>query len=552
MPQRVAQSPQGTGLMFGDDTEVCIDSEEVLQPFFLCEPPEQVRLFILLFCTSVAVGLLLHHRSASRFYQWFARADIPQARVRGLAYNACKAYGFIPVPCLSVEGFHAVALALLGTLLLSTFSGLAPRFFLFASFALYFLYFGQLFCESKHGGHGSLLMPSVFFFLALSGGPQSTPWSMVFIKIFVGVVYFAGAISKLVVAAFFGKAWAGSTMQAYLIDGMWSRPHPWSCARALQKFLVTRWWACTVLALSGLVFELTFLPLYLFGGHYGSGCAALIALSFHLGVDLLQGLDFKPFWCPIFWAFLPEIQAILFGRSPAPEESWSAVMARGFDEEPCRWILSAAYLAFQVVASLGMFDVTGRESLPMTCCPMFAVPRNMFGSELRAGMMTDADLRRGGHIDIAYNYSPFHREMPLTEELLRRLPQRVLFFMSSKHTHPLLDKFLDTAHRQQEFTLVANFEVSAELKCRIGRLVAMLEVAADDDWMDAAAVTEVIDIQDECRCLFAADVCRSRVGEQEVGGSAGEKGFSMSQALASLLFPTTNGCSAASLTACQG
>lgn len=33
--------------------------------------------------------------------------------------------------------------------------------------------------RSKHGGHGALLLPSVLLLLALSGGPQGSPWSLV-------------------------------------------------------------------------------------------------------------------------------------------------------------------------------------------------------------------------------------------------------------------------------------------------------------------------------------------------------------------------------------
>jgi len=168
---------------------------------------------------------------------------LPPDQRRGLGYTACKAYGVVPIPRLSVGMFGVVGWTLVATLLLACDTALAPRFFLFASLGLYFLYFGQLFCESKHGGHGSLLMPSVILLLALSGGPEGSPWSLVFIKVFLGVIYFAGGISKLLVSALFGKPWCGATMQAYVFDAMWSRPHPWQIVRGLQRWLLLRWWA---------------------------------------------------------------------------------------------------------------------------------------------------------------------------------------------------------------------------------------------------------------------------------------------------------------------
>lgn len=36
----------------------------------------------------------------------------------------------------------------------------------------------------------------------------------------------------------------------------------------------------------------------------------------------------------------------------------------------------------------------GMECLPLTCCPMFAVPRNLFDDELRAGVLPSAFLAR--------------------------------------------------------------------------------------------------------------------------------------------------------------
>lgn len=183
---------------------------------------------------------------------------------------------------------------------------------------------------------------------------------------------------------------------------MWSRPH-WSfLVRALQRFLLQRWYLCTILAVSGLAFEFAWLPMVMFGGRLGSVLAGAIAFSFHLGVDLLQGLDFKPFWCPVFWVFLPDVQALWHGQDVLPDQIWP-ILAQGFAEEPCRWLMSATYLLLQVVVAIRFMDCwEGMECLPLTCCPMFAVPRNLFDDELRAGVITDLDLRGGGYVDFAY------------------------------------------------------------------------------------------------------------------------------------------------------
>ncbi|CAK9083121.1 Cation channel sperm-associated protein 1 (CatSper1) [Durusdinium trenchii] len=487
--------------LFASDA-VCMDSPEVLQPFFLCEPPEQVRLFITLFCVSVAFSLIINHPAAISYYRFVANANLPQSGRRGLGYNACKAYGIFPIGHLPESHFQMVGWLLVVSLLLACHSHLAPRFFLFASFGLYFLYFGQLFCESKHGGHGALLLPSVLLLLALSGGPLGSPWSLVFIKLFLGVIYFAGAVSKVVVAGVFGRPWLGSTMQAYIVDAMWSRPHSSSLVRALQCFIIQRWYLCTFLALSGLIFEFAWLPVVMFGGRLGSVLAGAVAFSFHLGVDLLQGLDFKPFWCPVFWVFLPDVQAIWHGQDVLPNEIWT-ILAQGFEEEPCRWIMSAAYLLLQVVVAIRFMDCwEGMECLPLTCCPMFAVPRNLFDDELRAGVMTDLDLRGGGHVDFAYNFFPWSTELPLSTTDLQHMPGRVLFWMSSLHCNENLTRMLKPEYLDKELLICANFDVSPALHAKLLELVQFLEQADPNDWTDAKKIGEVADLQAECRSLF--------------------------------------------------
>ncbi|CAE7484069.1 unnamed protein product [Symbiodinium pilosum] len=507
--------------LFASDA-VCTDSQEILQPFFLCEPPEQVRLFITLFCISVAGGLIVHHPAAVRFYRLTLRGNLTHNSRRGLGYTACKAYGLVPIPRLPESHFQMVGWLLVVSLLLACHAHLAPRFFLFASFGLYFLYFGQLFCESKHGGHGALLLPSVLLLLALSGGPRGTPWSLAFIKLFLGVVYFAGALSKVVVPVVFGRPWLGSTMQAYIVDAMWSRPHSWLVVQKLQAMLLQRWWLCTILALSALAFEFGWLPLVLFGGKAGSVLAGAVAFWFHLGVDVLQGLDFKPFWCPVFWVFLPDLQSLWHGQD-LPNETWTVMLAQGFIEEPCRWIMSAMYLVLQVVVAIRFMDCReGMECLPLTCCPMFAVPRNIFDDELRGGVMTDLDLRGGGHVDFAYNFFPWMSDLPLRETDMQHMPGRTLFWTSTIHCDDNLQRLFNPDYLHKELLICANFEVSPALESKLHEYVMLLEQASPADWADPGKIGAVVELLAECRNLFEAHGPRTKSLPMQDSADTGE------------------------------
>ena len=229
-------------------------------------------------------------------------------------------------------------------------------FFFFSFFLSLFLFLFLDFAISIQNNANNYILTCTYFNVyaekASYMGPSnetekcSNPFAEVFIKLFLGVIYFAGAVSKVVVAAIFGRPWLGSTMQAYVMDAMWSRPHSSFLVRALQRFLLQRWYLCTILAVcgtqdgfkpaavsrrtwpnqkdnkkyllkqrSGLAFEFAWLPMVMFGGRLGSvpwlrpfhggakrsatfggknPCrstevlAGAIAFSFHLGVDLLQ------------------------------------------------------------------------------------------------------------------------------------------------------------------------------------------------------------------------------------------------------------------------
>lgn len=478
-----------------------------------CEPTSQVRFFIIMYCLSLTVGLVMHKAGALRFYRLLCSSRIAPDQRRGLGYTASKAYGIFPICRLSETGFVIVGWLLVFSLLLACHPHLAPRFFLFASFGLYFPYFGQLFCESKHGGHGTLLMPSVLLLLALSGGPDGSPWSLIFIKIFLGVVYFAGAVSKVVVSVLFGQRWCGATLQAYVFDALWSRPHSLPAVRKLQHFLLTRWWACSVLAISGLAFEFGWLPAVLFGGPVGAALAAAVAVSFHIGVSMLQGLDFLSFWCPVFWAFLPDLQVLLSHREVTPAETWTAVLAQGFYEEPCRWLMSAAYVLLQVIVAVRLMDFReGMECLPLTCRPMFAVPRNVFGYEVRGGVFSDVDLRKSGNLDFMYNFFPWHLDLPMDSDDLSHLPGRVLMWMSTSHCHPLMSSWINPEFFGIPFLICANFDVSEELRKQIEDVVKYLDAANADDWADPTKVTELLSMHSKCRALFEFEAHPNRCG----------------------------------------
>jgi hypothetical protein len=169
--------------------------------------------------------------------------------------------------------------------------------------------------------------------------------------------------------------------------------------------------------------------------------------------------------------------------------------------------LSVGYLVLQMLVAIRLLDLReGTDFLPLTCCPMFAVPRNLFGKEeVRGGVLTDNNLRHGGHVDCAYNFYPWHADLPMTEEDLRKSPGRVLFWLSTTTCPSLLTRLCQSEHLGKDLLVAANFEVSADLKERLEILVQTLQQAPPGAWANATKVREVLDLQKECIELFKAD-----------------------------------------------
>merc|ERR1719326_2686726 len=237
-------------------------------------------------------------------------------------------------------------------------------------------------------------------------------------------------------------------------------------------------------AVTGLIFEFGFLPLIIFGGPISHVLAALVAIGFHIGVDMLMGLDFLAFWCPVFWVFLPDLLELV---NPGSEPVQNVdMLVEGFRAEAWRVTFSSIYVAMQLVVALRFMDMReGKECLPFTCCPMFGVPRNLFVDGIKAGVSTDFSLRQSGYLDIAYNFFPWHAKSALTQEDLDNMPGRVMMWIRTKRVPELVARFLDSKFIGQDLLISANFKVPEELHAKLKELVTHLDSQREDDWEDA-------------------------------------------------------------------
>mmetsp|Transcript_44403 Transcript_44403/g.96495 ORF Transcript_44403/g.96495 Transcript_44403/m.96495 type:complete len:521 (+) Transcript_44403:44-1606(+) len=477
-----------------------------------------VGIFRFLYCLTVAAVISMHHARHADFYSWFRSCGLPQAERRGLGYAACKPYGLWEPPQLTVKQFHAVGFALVVSLLLACVDSGAPRFFIWCAFGLYFLYFPQLFCESKAGGHSTLMIPTALFILGLTAADNDAAWPIEVLKVFLSLAYCASGVCKLSGSVYFKRFWGnGPTLQCYIYEAMWSRPGRHPLVSWAQDFLVRSPNLCTVAGVASLIFEAGFPAVLLLPRWCAVVVGAGVPLAFHGGIELLMGLDFLSYWCPILFIFLAEdaavfANAVSAGREwfPAaasailePRTNTATALIEGLNSEPVVVAIALTYVLAQVLVSFSFRDILGEEKLPFSCCPMFFFPRNLFSRTPKLFCLSGANWRKPGYLDCSWMYTPaFPPPFELTEEDLSRLQYPVLTFGTLAPMPEDLVHRVKEEYRNRSFVLFTNSNISADLLRNIEELMEELTGKDEDAWCQGK-LARVLEKQRTIRALFA-------------------------------------------------
>jgi len=479
--------------------------------------------FRIFYCIMIAGVICMHHSRHASFYRWFVGSGLQQERKRGLGYAAVRPYGLFEPPRLTLAQFHIVGAALVASLVLACFNCLAPRVCLWSAFCLYFLYFSQLFCESKAGGHSTVMIPTALFMLALAQPGSTGAWPLEVLKIYLSLAYCASGVCKLAGSVYFRKFWGnGTTLQCYVYEAMWTRPAQSSIVRWGQEFLLCSPYVCTAFGCLSLVFEAGF-PAILLAPHW---CAVVLgmgaSIAFHAGIELLMGLDFLSYWCPVLLAFaaedtaalatamsrggsVAEVATVALRSLTSPQATGTlTALKQGLAAQPLALALAAAYLLGQVVVSFTFRDILGEERLPFSCCPMFFFPRNLFSATPKLFCISGANWRKGGYLDCSWLYNQaFVPPFELRQEDLAGLQFPIVTFGTLTPMPEDLAFRVKPEYRDQPFVMFTNADVGSELEARLKELMSELTDASEADAWRQDKLLKVLELQKSCRALFA-------------------------------------------------
>ena len=212
----------------------------------LITPSSPIDAVVTVFGVILGIAVVRTLPQLVAFYAWFKDSGLKMAEHRGYGQSACKFYGLIPAPKLSVSAMALSGVSFLA-LILAPLAGLhlrgdnaplvpglaaawrAPCFAL--ALVCYHLYFSQVYCEAHVGAHVTVLIPPALILLALcpaldevpAAAEQTAAFTCWLMKIVITSAYCGAGVCKIShsIASLRrgGSSWCtGSTLQASLID----------------------------------------------------------------------------------------------------------------------------------------------------------------------------------------------------------------------------------------------------------------------------------------------------------------------------------------------
>jgi len=462
--------------------------------------PTGLMQFRALFCCWIAFSVLRFHRAQARFYRWFSQSGVSPAEKRGFGYFACGAFGFIPTPALTQSQFHGSCASLAVCLVCASSPFNHPsvtRAFLLGALVMYFLYFSQLFCESRAGGHSTIIIPLVLLHLICAG--EKGQWSILLLKLHIALCYFSAGFGKICTSIYFGKFWGnGKALQYLFWEAMWSRPG-WKLSQALQAFLVRRLWLNVLMANFTLLFQLS-VPLALLDIRV-SWFFFVLSFSFHAGILVSSNISFMPYWVPALLIFVFPHGATLFD---GPWESAAFALNGAWDANPVGLGCVCVYLVVQAIATFGLVDLTYGDILPISCEPMFVLPRGLDDHWPKMHVFTSANCREAGHLEpyMHCTFNPLSKVWPMDKEAMMNLPSRTLIFMTLNTIPPEVEKLVHDHVKPTPFFVWSNVAVDDKFLANLSSIADILNDAGGDTCKNASKLSRLLALQRQCTVAF--------------------------------------------------
>lgn len=252
---------------------------------------EHLRQFLVLFCTALALQILVNYREQRRFFK------TRPARIYGAPP---RLLGRFRLPVLSENQFAALGFLLIISLSAAAV-GFFPQAFLLIALLCYFPYFNSI-TPLSYIQRKTNLIPLVLLILLFSplidspNNRETAAWAIILIKLCIAQMYFSAGLQKLRHA---GLRWAdGKSLRAFSLENyLWADTE--SALAAVRHPLL-----CRLASLLILFFELSFwiiifVPSLTF-------IYVIFAFIFHLGIFFTMRINYLTYLSPVYMIFFTD------------------------------------------------------------------------------------------------------------------------------------------------------------------------------------------------------------------------------------------------------
>jgi len=315
----------------------------------------------------------------------------------------------------------------------------------------------------------------------------------------IAFCYFSAGYGKIIASIFFGKFWGSGKPQQYMFfEAMWSRPGG-KISQAIQEFAFRRLWLNSFMATFTLIFQLS-VPLAVLDLRI-SWLFFVLSFGFHAGVLVTTNISFMPYWVPALLIFVFPHGAAPFD---GPFESAAFALNGAYEANTLGFSCVCFYLLAQALVTLFLVDLTVGDILPITCEPMFVLPRSIHDQWPKLLVMTDANCREAGHLEPYMHccWNPFSKPYPMDKEAMMSLPSKTLIFMTLDTIPAEVKDMLLPDVKPTPFKVWSNVPIGEQFLQNLQAIADMLNDAKHPTFRNSEKIEKLISLQRQCMSDF--------------------------------------------------
>jgi len=149
-------------------------------------------------------------------------------------------------------------------------------------------------------------------------------------------------------------------------------------------------------------------------------------------------------------------------------------------------------------------DLTYGDILPLSCEPMFVLPRSLHDQWPKLMVLTSADCRESGHLEpyLHYTFNPMSKVFPMDEETMRNLPSHTLILVMLNSIPEELKHIVDESLTPSPFYVWSNVQIEDNTLQMFSEIADILNDHDNLACTDPQKLDRLVELQRQCASSF--------------------------------------------------